>query len=194
MAGLARALARFTGTPQVLLRQTDHGRNPDVDGIDLSRTVGWITTTAPVLLTPGDGRNGTLAALRAVDAQLRQVPLRGLGYGLLRYLSGDPEVARRMETVVASPLGTFNFLGRFGTTPAASGTPGDAPFFTPAAIALRHGPVLGQPTPQLRISGYVGGSPPELKLTIAYGQGFYRRETIERLAGSLREELLRLLG
>ncbi len=198
LAGLARALARFTGSPQVLLRQTDHGRNPDVDGVDLSRTVGWITTTAPVLLTPdaadaaGIGTDGSLGVLQAIDAQLRQVPLRGLGYGLLRYLSGDPEVARRMETVVASPLGTFNFLGRFATAPEADGAE-EPPFLTASEIPLRPSPALGQPTPQLRISSYVGGSPPELRMTVAYGKGFYREETMAGLAKGIREELQRLL-
>jgi amino acid adenylation domain-containing protein/non-ribosomal peptide synthase protein (TIGR01720 family) len=195
LAGLARALARFTGSPRILLRQTDHGRNPDVNGVDLSRTVGWITTTAPVLLTPdaaGNGTDGPLGVLRAIDDQLRQVPLRGLGYGLLRYLSGDPEVARRMETVVASPLGTFNFLGRFATAPEADGAE-EQPFLTASEIALRPSPALGQPTPQLRISGYVGGSPPELRMTVAYGKGFYREETMTKLAEGVREELYRLL-
>jgi amino acid adenylation domain-containing protein/non-ribosomal peptide synthase protein (TIGR01720 family) len=195
LAGLARALARFTGSSQILLRQTDHGRNPDVPGVDLSRTVGWITTTAPVLLTPdaaGNAAEGSLGVLRAIDAQLRQVPLRGLGYGLLRYLSGDPEVARRMETVVASPLGTFNFLGRFATAPEADGAE-EPPFLTVSEIALRPSPALGQPTPQLRISGYVGGSPPELRMTVAYGKGFYREETMMGLAEGIREELRRLL-
>jgi len=45
----------------------------------------------------------------------------------------------------------------------------------------------------LRLSGYVAGPPPELRLTVAYGRRFYRRETMERLAASLREELEELL-
>ncbi|HZF11846.1 MAG TPA: amino acid adenylation domain-containing protein [Thermoanaerobaculia bacterium] len=179
LTGIARALCRWTGAPSVLLRQTDHGRNPDVPGVDLSRTVGWITTTAPVLLTPG--------GIAATDAQLRQVPLRGLGYGLLRYLSGDPEIGRRMEAVVASPVGTFNFLGRFDPAPA------EAALFTPVELPLPRTIALAPETPQLRLSGYVAGPPPELRLTVAYGRRFYRRETMERLAASLREELEELL-
>ena len=62
-------------------------RGGAVRGVDLSRTVGWFTTVYPALLElPESGDAG--AALKAVKEQLRAVPGRGIGYGLLRYPSG----------------------------------------------------------------------------------------------------------
>ncbi|HTQ79972.1 MAG TPA: amino acid adenylation domain-containing protein, partial [Thermoanaerobaculia bacterium] len=165
LTGISRALCRWMGTPSVLLRQTDHGRSPDLPGIDLSRTVGWITTTAPVLLAPAEG--SAAAALASVEAQLRQVPLRGLGYGLLRYLSGDPAIAGRMESLVASPAGTLNFLGRMDLAAPGAGVG------RLVELPLRRGSGLAQENPQLRISGWVEGPPARLRLSIAYNQSFY---------------------
>jgi non-ribosomal peptide synthase protein (TIGR01720 family) len=87
-----------------------HGREPElVPGADLTRTVGWFTSEHPVWLDPGGDDPGK--ALKRVKEQLRAVPDRGLGHGLLRYLNprtaplpaaGEPEVA-------------FNYLGRLDT-------------------------------------------------------------------------------
>ena len=74
-------------------------------GLDLSRTVGWFTSLYPVRLDPGALDSGALdlddalgggeaigQALKAIKEQLRALPDRGLGYGLLRYL--NPQTAR----------------------------------------------------------------------------------------------------
>ena len=61
------------------------------------------------------------SALKRVKEQLRAIPGRGLGYGLLRYL--DPEAGPRLAGRPEPQLG-FNYLGRF-----AAGADGD---WTPA--------------------------------------------------------------
>ena len=188
LAALARAFARWTGKPDLLLRQTDHGRNPAVEGVDLSRTVGWITTTSPVLLRLR-GDEEPAEALATIDEQLRAVPLKGLGYGLLRYMTSDPEIALRMEDVVASPAATFNFLGRFDQ----AGRSGPL-LFAPIPLPLEPRPPIPRRTPQLRVSAQVQGAPPVLQIIWDYGTDFYRRETIGRLAAACLEELRLLLG
>ena len=74
-----------------------HGREPMADGIDLSRTVGWFTSLYPVRLDVGPidldvalGGGAAMGdALKRVKEQLRAIPGRGLGYGLLRYLHAE---------------------------------------------------------------------------------------------------------
>jgi len=63
--------------------------------IDLSRTIGWFTTIFPVLLTwrGFPARGGT----EGIKEQLRSVPNRGIGYGVLRYLSGDTSVTEQLQ-------------------------------------------------------------------------------------------------
>ena len=86
--------------------------------IDLTRTVGWFTSLYPVRLDPGpidleealSGGPALGRALKTVKEQLRAVPGKGLGYGLLRYLNG--ETAAELAGLPMPQLG-FNYLGRF---------------------------------------------------------------------------------
>ena len=65
--------------------------------VDLTRTVGWFTSLYPVRLDPGlldlaealSGGPSLGRALKTIKEQLRAVPGKGLGYGLLRYLNGE---------------------------------------------------------------------------------------------------------
>ncbi len=50
--------------------------------LDLSRTVGWFTSLYPVRLAASADPG---ASIKAVKEQLRQVPGKGLGYGVLRF-------------------------------------------------------------------------------------------------------------
>jgi amino acid adenylation domain-containing protein/non-ribosomal peptide synthase protein (TIGR01720 family) len=106
----------------VVLDVESHGRHEHlVDGVDLSRTVGWFTSVYPVRLDCGTlswdevtGAGGELAAAVArTGKQLRAIPERGLGYGLLRYL--DPETAPLLAALPA-PQVLFNYLGRVPVT------------------------------------------------------------------------------
>jgi amino acid adenylation domain-containing protein/non-ribosomal peptide synthase protein (TIGR01720 family) len=186
LTAVTRAFQRWTGSGAVLLRQSLHGRDPVFDDVDLSRTLGWISTTAPVLLELS-GSETPAEALASVAAQIESVPLRGLGYGVLRYMTGDPEIEARMATVVAAPAATFNFVGRYE---GESGEPGllrDLPLGSaPVKLVPRR-------DPQLRIGAFVSRGP-RLAFTWQYGRDFYHRETIERLAKICLEELRTLTG
>lgn len=50
-------------------------------------------------------------ALRLIQSQLRRVPNRGIGYGLLRYLCDDEEVRRRISALPQAEV-NFNYLGQ----------------------------------------------------------------------------------
>ncbi|MBD0421131.1 hypothetical protein H0H10_18570, partial [Streptomyces sp. TRM S81-3] len=79
-------------------------------GADLSRTVGWFTSLYPVAVDPGAHDTDPGTALKTVKEQLRAVPDKGIGYGLLRHLNPGtaPELAGRPEPQIG-----FNYLGRF---------------------------------------------------------------------------------
>ncbi|MEV0493748.1 amino acid adenylation domain-containing protein [Streptomyces atratus] len=106
----------------VVLDVESHGRHEHLfDDVDLSRTVGWFTSVHPVRLDCGalpwdevTGAGGELAdAVARTGKQLRAIPDRGLGYGVLRYL--DPETGPLLASLPA-PQVLFNYLGRVPVT------------------------------------------------------------------------------
>jgi non-ribosomal peptide synthase protein (TIGR01720 family) len=113
LAALGHALAGWAGTKTVLIDLEGHGREEIVPGADLSNSVGWFTTIFPVVLelelhsAPGE-------LLRSVKEQLRQVPRKGIGYGLLRYLSAKP-MPRFPQAEIS-----FNYLGQWDQICAGS--------------------------------------------------------------------------
>lgn len=107
LTALARTLCAWSEKDSVLIELEGHGREVDVaDDIDLSRTVGWFTSLFPVRLRPAQGDVGE--GIRAVKEQLRQVPNKGLGHGVLRYLGEQGGVLAQG----ARPQVTFNYLGQ----------------------------------------------------------------------------------
>ncbi|MFE9776518.1 condensation domain-containing protein, partial [Streptomyces sp. NPDC005931] len=107
-----------------------HGREEIVEGADLSRTVGWFTSLHPVRVDPGplaweevvDGGPALGQALKRVKEQMRSLPDRGMGFGLLRHL--NPETGPELAGLAVPQLG-FNYLGRFPSAgaPVVPGRP-----------------------------------------------------------------------
>ena len=60
-----------------------HGREDIAAGIDTSRTVGWFTSLYPVVLEV-PASPGADALIKSVKEQLRRVPDKGMGYGVLK--------------------------------------------------------------------------------------------------------------
>ncbi|EID77305.1 non-ribosomal peptide synthetase, partial [Rhodococcus opacus RKJ300 = JCM 13270] len=123
LAGLVLAVARFRRDRGVVASSTliqleGHGREEAVvPGADLSRTVGWFTSSFPVRLGV-DGIDldeafaGGAAAgsvIKAVKERLLAVPDKGVGFGLLRYLNED--TAARLAHLPTGQI-SFNYLGR----------------------------------------------------------------------------------
>jgi non-ribosomal peptide synthase protein (TIGR01720 family) len=115
----------------VLVDLEGHGREEFIEGVDLSRTVGWFTSIFPVRLDPGpvdwddlwDGGETAGDALKRVKEQLRGLPDKGLGFGMLRHL--NLETAAVLSDALPRQIG-FNYLGR---VTADSSDPAD---WTPA--------------------------------------------------------------
>ncbi|MEV7069205.1 amino acid adenylation domain-containing protein [Streptomyces collinus] len=124
MLAVDRRTARLGGnTPPFLVDVERHGRQEISPALDVSRTVGWFTSVAPVRLDVQEvgGGRGAEDGLKYVKEQLRAAPDNGFGYGLLRYL--NPAAADRLAALPASHI-LFNYLGRI---PALTGHNGTEP-------------------------------------------------------------------
>ena len=190
LAALARAFAPWTGGTRLLLDLESHGRAEAPPGVDLSRTIGWFTAIFPQVLDLGGSRDSR-GDLEAVKQQLRRVPRRGLGYGLLRYAAaggdggdgGDADgVGAGGSDGRAEPSGLaasgaevlFNYLGQIdrmaaGSTLRPTGEP-CGPYVDP-----------GAPRPYLiEINCWVSGGCLTAEWT--YSPVHHRRATVEGLA------------
>ncbi|KKZ90958.1 Long-chain-fatty-acid--CoA ligase [Bacillus wiedmannii] len=107
LAALGQAIVDFTNQQTVSIHLEGHGREELVEGIDLSRTVGWFTSIYPVHLN-FQGTKTPIEGLKAVKNQLRQIPNRGVDYGILRYLKKE-----LLPFYQQKPSISFNYLGQF---------------------------------------------------------------------------------
>ncbi|WP_193075971.1 non-ribosomal peptide synthase/polyketide synthase [Pseudomonas sp. FME51] len=182
LTALARVLCRWSGHNSVLVQLEGHGRELLFDDIDLTRTVGWFTSAYPLCLRPAAD---PAQAIKAIKEQLRSVPHKGLGYGVLRYL-GDAISQAAMRALPQARI-TFNYLGQFDQqfTDDALFQPLDAD--TGAAHA-QDAPLPNWLTLDAQV--YSG----ELRMRWTYGMGRYDENTVSALAESLAEELHQLVG
>ncbi|MEW1583183.1 amino acid adenylation domain-containing protein [Streptomyces microflavus] len=138
LTGLALAIAEWRRNRRrgsatsagVLLNLENHGRAEDGEA-ELSRTVGWFTVMHPLRIDPGvkwheisGGAAAAGTALRRVHEQLRAVPDKGVGYGLLRYL--NPRTSAVLRDGAQPQIG-FNYLGRVRTENTGPAEWGAAP-------------------------------------------------------------------
>ncbi|OXS22705.1 non-ribosomal peptide synthetase [Pseudomonas fluorescens] len=181
LTALARVLCRWSGHASALIQLEGHGREPLFDDIDLTRSVGWFTSAYPLRLTPQDGQGDSI---KAIKEQLRAVPHKGLGYGVLRYLA-DAGCKQQMAALPSAEI-TFNYLGQFDQSFGA-----DAlfhPLDEPAGQA--HDPDAPLPN-ALSVDSQVYGG--ELLLRWTFSRERYDPRTIGALAEAYLAELHSLI-
>ena len=183
LTALARVISRWTGQPYALIRLEGHGREDLFDELDITRTVGWFSNLYPVRLTPQASQADSIMTIKE---QLRAIPDKGMGYGLLRYLGS--EAAR--QGLRALPQGSivFNYLGQFDGS-FGSGDALFAPSGESSGAAQSSDAPLAAP---VSINGQVYGG--QLNLTWTYSSAVFERETMQRLGDEYSQELRALIA
>jgi amino acid adenylation domain-containing protein/non-ribosomal peptide synthase protein (TIGR01720 family) len=173
LTALAQTFSDWTDQPSLLIHLEGHGREDILENRALpARTVGWLTSMFPVKLTlPASTHPGE--RLKAIKEQLRAIPNKGVGYGLLRYLCRDHAVSRRLAGM-PSPQLVFNYLGQLDTSlPNAT------------LFRLSYGPTGWHGARNCRAhfleidSWIVGG---QLHVSWTYSRNLHRLESIQHLA------------
>ena len=187
LTALARTLCRWSGDAEVLVQLEGHGRDGLFEDMDLTRSVGWFTNAYPLSLRPvlGEDEAARASSIKRVKEQLRQVPHKGQGYGVLRYLA-DEAGRERMAALPQARI-TFNYLGQFDQQFDV-----DA-LFQPldAAAGLAHDLDAALPN-WLSVDGQVYAGALQLRWT--YSSERYDEQTIATLAEGYRQELLALVS
>ena len=184
LTALALALKKSFAPEQVLIALEGHGREDILEDMNISRTVGWFTTEYPVLLDvsyAGDpGRQ-----VKEVKETLRQIPHKGIGYGILKYLTGA-EYKEDIEFKL-KPQIIFNYLGQF-----------DADVEQISSFKMAAEPVGNTQGPgnrreyDLEINGMTAGN--RLSMTLSYNKTHFKTDTVKALAGFFESELKQLIA
>ncbi len=181
LTALTQSWVKWTGARGLLVELEGHGREQLWEDVDLSRTVGWFTTRFPVCLQLGATVNQPGEALKSIKEQLRQIPAKGIGYGILRYLSPDGTMRSQLKKQT-QPEVSFNYLGQFY-------------FYQSESILLgfageETGPIqspLGKRRYLLELNGLVVEG--KLQLDWTYSENIHKETTIARLAQDFLEAL-----
>ncbi|MBK3441399.1 non-ribosomal peptide synthetase [Pseudomonas lactis] len=182
LSALARVLCRWSGQASALIQLEGHGRETLFDDIDLTRSVGWFTSAYPLRLTPQAEQGDSI---KAIKEQLRGVPHKGLGYGVLRYLADD--LCKQSMAALPSAQITFNYLGQFDQSF------GTEALFHPLeeSAGLAHDPDAPLPN-ELSIDSQVYGG--ELVLRWTFSRERHDQQVIRDLAEAYLAELHSLIA
>ncbi len=182
LMALVQAFAQWTGERSLLVDIVSHSREGIFEEVNLSRTVGWFATQYPVLLHLGEA-NTLGEALKSIKQQLRSIPNRGFGYGLLRYLHKDAEITETLRALPEAEV-CFNYMGRVVS---------ESPPFKEAreSIGPRFSPRSRRFSPLFLGAVIVND---QLQLQWRYSENIHRRATIECLARRFVETLRSLIA
>ena len=167
LAATAIAFSEQTGAPRVSIDLETHGRDDTFDGLDLTRTVGWFTSTRTARLEiPPDTAN-TAESARRLTAQARSVA------------GSAKALAERTPTMPRAQI-LLNYHGRVEDE-ARSGwrVSTDAPGAARSGRQAREYP--------FEINGMVAGG--RLRVTIGYGTRAHSEETASALARRIEDHI-----
>jgi non-ribosomal peptide synthase protein (TIGR01720 family) len=183
LTALARALANFTGQSAALVEIEAHGRDQMILGADMSRSVGRTSTLWPAYLDVDQADDAAQAIARVVE-RMRSHPNRGMGYGLLRYLSENIEIRRGLQAMPAPAVG-LNYWGQVdeyftGLIEPSAESPG------------RHRSDAGMRPRILDVLGFVAAD--QLTLVWTYSENLHLASTAKAMAEATVTELQWLLA
>ncbi|MFZ1289614.1 MAG: amino acid adenylation domain-containing protein [Melioribacteraceae bacterium] len=182
---LVKTISAWSNSKQILVELEGHGREDVIDGVDLSRTIGWFTSIFPVVL---EIKNKDLETdLKLINESINEIPNKGLDFGLLRYLSKDSNKKKIIEKI-PHPKINFNFLGQFDQQVA------DIEF--PIKISKYSAGMEQEPnevkTSLLHLVGIINGG--ELHIRWLYSKNIYKSSTIKKLAKKYFSELKKIIN
>jgi non-ribosomal peptide synthase protein (TIGR01720 family) len=180
MTALAITLCNWIGSEKIVIGLEGHGREHVQDNIDTSRTVGWFTTIYPVLLRIEQGFDyGDL--IKSIKEQNRQIPDKGIGYGVLKYIAKEPLLQNKDPWDIV-----FNYLGQVDNVINKSD------WFTAAIEATGTSESTSHEIVEtISVNGSIRSS--NLCLTWRYSTAHFEERTLQTLVNNYRLNLVKLI-
>jgi amino acid adenylation domain-containing protein/non-ribosomal peptide synthase protein (TIGR01720 family)/FkbM family methyltransferase len=181
LSALGKTLCNWVKTDGIVIGLEGHGREQIAKGIDISRTIGWFTSMYPVLLDLSSAK-GPGETIKEVKEQLRQIPDKGLGFGVLKYLTKEKKFASSQHWDIV-----FNYFGQLDNVVENGKWLGAAKESRGAGISEKH------PVRELiSINAMIQGG--ELVLDWGYSKLHFNEETITALTTEYKSNLELLIA
>ncbi|WP_377862967.1 amino acid adenylation domain-containing protein [Bacillus velezensis] len=178
LTAAALALQDWTGGGRLRIAMEGHGREHIMPELDISRTVGWFTSMYPVLIDLNTAGAELGTAVKTVKDTLGRIPDKGIGYGILKYMTPPEQKTIRFRQ---APEISFNYLGQFNDTE-------DQHTFSLSGLASGHDIT---PTWQREQAVEMSAMAAQNKLhfSLSYPPSRFRKETMEQLLQTLQQYL-----
>jgi amino acid adenylation domain-containing protein/non-ribosomal peptide synthase protein (TIGR01720 family) len=169
LTALVMSVKKTFGQDRLLIALEGHGREEILEDMDISRTVGWFTSVYPVMMDISSADN-TGRQLKEIKETLRRIPNKGIGYGILKYLTGE-ENKKEIEFKDVNQISSFEIAKESaGNTQSLK----------------NRGEYL------LDVSGMTTGN--RLTMNVSYNETHFKPETIAALVSSFESELKNLIA
>jgi amino acid adenylation domain-containing protein/non-ribosomal peptide synthase protein (TIGR01720 family) len=179
LCALVKTICDWNETNSMVVGMEGHGREHVAEEIDLTRTVGWFTTLYPLYLNTS-GTVGLGDLIKTVKEQLRQLPEKGLGYGVLRYINKDDLLQGDAWDV------QFNYLGQLDSIVKDSQILAVGKESTGTGKSEEQGV-----SEKLSVNSFIREG--ELVVTFSYSTLHFHGETIEKISQSFVSNLALLI-
>ncbi|WP_129706740.1 non-ribosomal peptide synthetase [Priestia megaterium] len=177
LSALLLTMKKQMGLHMLGINLEGHGREELLQGINVSRTVGWFTSIFPVVFEIYSDQIRDV--IKYVKERLRDIPNKGVGYGIRRYLNQSFKKKRSVNPEI-----NFNYLGIFEGDTTLAGI-GKSKVSTGDAISP-----LTKMNNSLDINGVMVNG--ELHFNFRYNPSHFNEITILKIAETYRLTLLEL--
>ncbi len=187
LASLFEVVSEWSACNSMMVSTCGHGRQVDSKEYNLSRTVGWLNTVYPVLLSFDQTVNiKELASkdfLTQIQAQLAKVPESNIDYNVLRYYLKHSDILKHK-----TPSLFFNYVGQIDTI-----IPKGAPFILALDLPGLAG-IDGENHLCYQLYFEAGVIGEQLIFRLTYSEHLFNQSTIDALANRLLDCIKARLG
>jgi len=179
---VVRTTSADTNSGKFIIAVEGHGRTDIFPGVDTSRTVGWFTCVFPVILEVFPLAN-LARQIKEIKEQLRRVPNKGIGYGILKYLTAPGK--KDGIDFQLKPQVSFNYLGQFDADVEQA-------FFAIARESVGRVDSPDRPL-EFEIDIYGMITRKQLEMSVTFSENQYKSSTIEKFLRHFQQELQRII-
>lgn len=183
IASLGIALNQWHGHEKIMINMEGHGREAIIEDTDVSRTVGWFTSTYPIIIKHCKSQD-IKKAIKTIKESFKKTPNKGIGHDILKYLTPKENIKDlRMEEEAEI---SFNYLGQINEK--SQNNTFDMSILSTGQAIHPESEVLYK----LDINGFVIDE--KLTMSITYNKNEYNNNTIERLTNIYKDVLIKVIA